>query len=162
MNIIEVTNTNDFKKVVNSNITVIVGFTLASTPKKLKIFIRKFLKQQSLLLPLITFVYMEVGETERTISILHGDNDVFPKIYHIRDRDKIMVEVVSATPETIIESFNAVKQLYIDEMTQQANSKKNEQIMKQKVEILNKTSKEVHDNLINDIIRRKKLETQKN
>lgn len=117
MNIIEVRTLFDLKQIVSSNETVIVGFTLPDTDIKMKIAIRKFLKRKSESFPLIKFVYMEVSEENRNkLSILDGTDEEYPKLYHIRDGNKILVSVISANEQTIHESFDAVEKYYIREM----------------------------------------------
>lgn len=102
---------------MSSCITVIAGFTTPTTPQDLKVFIRKFLKRKSEQFPLITFVYMEVSDSDRnTLNILRGNLSDYPRIYHIRGGNNIMVAVDSANEETITESFKQVEKLYIDEM----------------------------------------------
>lgn len=116
-NILQVTNLSDLKTIVASSMTVIAGFTIKSTPNELKIFIRKFLKRTSESFPYITFVYMDVHESDRgTLSLLKGDDDTYPKVIHIRDGNTILVSVEGAMPQDILDSFNVVKKVYIKEM----------------------------------------------
>jgi len=140
-NIYEVKKLVDLKNIIKNNVTVIIGFTLNDTPSDLKIIIRKFLKKKSKLFPLIKFIYMEVNNTERnTLNILQGDDESFPKIFHIRNGDTILCQVDSATEDSIYESFGAVEKYYINEMNN-------------KDEINNKdqTEKSDHDEKINSI-----------
>jgi hypothetical protein len=116
-NIMEITNLVDLKYIMSSCVTVIAGFTTPYTPQKLKVYIRKFLKRKSENYPLITFVYMEVSDADRkTLNILKGGIDDYPRIYHIRGGNNIMVEVNAANEETISASFKQVEKLYVDEM----------------------------------------------
>lgn len=116
-NIMEITNLVDLKYIMSSCVTVIAGFTTLTTPQNLKVFIRKFLKRKSESFPLITFVYMEISDADRkTLNILKGGIKDYPRVYHIRGGNNIMVQVNAANEETIIESFNQVEKLYIDEM----------------------------------------------
>lgn len=116
-NILEVTNLSDLKEIMESCVTVILGFTTPETPKDLKVFIRKFLKRKAERFPLITFVYMEVSESDRkTLNILRGEPKDYPKIYHIRGGNNILVAVEAADEEKINESFAAAEQFYVKEM----------------------------------------------
>lgn len=116
-NIVEVTNLQDLKEIMESCVTVIMGFTTPHTSKELKIVVRKFLKRKAEQFPLITFVYMEVSDENRTtLNILRGGPEDYPKIFHIRDGNNFLVAVNAATEETIYESFAAAEQFYIKEM----------------------------------------------
>lgn len=116
-NILEVTNLSVLKEIMESCVTVILGFTTPETPKDLKVLIRKFLKRKAERFPLITFVYMEVSDRDRqTLNILRGEPKDYPKIYHIRGGNNILVAVESADEEKINESFAAAEQFYVKEM----------------------------------------------
>lgn len=116
-NIMEIININDLKKVMNTSETIVMGFTVPETPNELKNIIRKFLKRKSEVFKLITFVYMEVSESDRhVLNILKGSENTFPKIYHIRNGKDILVSVQAANSDTIKESFKAVEKYYIEEM----------------------------------------------
>ena len=162
-NIMEVSNLTDLKKIVSSHITIIIGFTLPSTPQKLKIIIRKFLKQKSISYPTLTFVYMVVSDKDRnTLSILKGDDCDYPKIYHIRDGKNILVEVLSATQETINESFNSVEKYYIDEINDKQTKSDEQHKLKEKIKLLTEKQEEMEKELLTDIMQRKLLEINKN
>jgi len=116
-NILEVTNLSDLKSIIEMCVTVILGFTVHDTPNELKVQVRKFLKRKSEQFPLITFVYMEVSDEDRkTLNILGGEPEDYPKIFHIRGGNTILVSVPSATVETMNESFAAVEDRYVKEM----------------------------------------------
>jgi hypothetical protein len=133
-NILEVTNLSVLKEIMGSCVTVILGFTTPETPKDLKVLIRKFLKRKAERFPLITFVYMEVSDRDRkTLNILRGEPEDYPKIYHIRGGNNILVAVEAADDEKINESFDAVEQFYIKEMKDFQNKIKRENSNKHKV-----------------------------
>lgn len=158
-NIFEVARLTDLKKLVSSHMTVIIGFTLSITPSKMKIYIRKFLKSKSKLFPSLTFIYMVVPDKDRnSLSILKGDDDVFPKIYHIHDGKNILVEVLSATQETIEESFKSVEEHYVNNV----DMSDEEQKMQEKIKVLTGKSAEIQKELVQDIMKRKLLESNKN
>jgi hypothetical protein len=116
-NIMEIMRISDLKKIMSTCETVIMGFTVSETPTGLKNIIRKFLKRKAEIFRLITFVYMEVSETDRRVlNILSGSDETFPKIYHIRNGEDILVSVQAANAESIVESFKAVEKYYINEM----------------------------------------------
>jgi hypothetical protein len=116
-NILQVTNLKDLKEIMESCVTVVMGFTTPKTPSDLKVFIRKFLKRKAEKFPFITFVYMEVSDSDRqSLNILRADHSMFPKIYHIRNGNIILVQVDAATEETVVNSFASAEQFYIDEM----------------------------------------------
>lgn len=118
-NIFEITNLVDLKNIMMSKVTVIAGFTVPSTPDKLKIFIRRFLKRTAEKFPLLTFIYMEVSDENRTtLNILKGSIEDYPKIFHIRGGNTVLVSVNSATEETVVDSFKQVEKYYINEMKQ--------------------------------------------
>jgi hypothetical protein len=159
MNIFEVSQLSDLKTLVGSHMTVIIGFTLSETPTKMKIYIRKFLKSKAKLFPSLTFIYMVVSDKDRNkLSILQGDNDVYPKMYHIRDGKNILVEVLSATRETIEESFKSVEEHYINDN----DLSDEEQKMKEKIKVLTDKSAEIQKELVKDIMQRKVLESSSN
>src|SRR5437868_4871375 len=113
-NILEVTDLIDLKSIMGSCVTVILGFTLPETSDELKIAVRKFLKRKSESFQLITFVYMEVSEAQRQkLNILKGEIEDYPKIYHIRGGNTILLTLLSANKETMNESFEAVEDHYI-------------------------------------------------
>ncbi len=118
-NVIEVVNMVDLKMIMESCLTVIMGFTLPQTPKETKIMIRKFLKRKAEIFPLITFVYMQVSQKDRLfLNILKGDDDEYPKFYHIRNGNIVLVHIDAANIKSINETFNEVEKYYIKEMTQ--------------------------------------------
>ena len=164
-NIIEVTKLSDLKNIMESRLTVILGFTTPYTANKLKIIIRRFLKRKSEIFPLITFIYMEVSDTDRSsLNILKGEPSDYPKIYHIRGGNNILVSVQSATEETLNESFEAAEPFYIKEMNvsleddsikeKTLENKKN----LEKLVLLNKMCDDIKLNTIKDIASRKKIE----
>lgn len=172
-NIIQVTNLIDLKYILSTNLTTICGFVTNETSDKLKIFIKKFLKQKSKLFPLITFVYMVVSDSDRnTLNILKGELSDYPKFYHIRNGKDILVMVNSADVESIEESFKNVEPYYIDDMKNESNKSNedsqnqkdnesiedNEQKELDKLLLLNKTRDELLEETINDIQRRKEME----
>jgi len=60
---------------------------------------------------------MEVSDADRkTLNILRGNLEDYPKMYHIRGGHDILVEVKAATEETITGSFKEVEGLYVKEM----------------------------------------------
>ena len=116
-NIYEVTTLEDLKSLMESNVTVILGLTCSNTPNSTKAMIRKFLKRKSEKFHLITFIYMHVSDDHRntgSLNILKGDN--YPKVYHIRNNNQVLVSVEDADYEGIYESFNQVEKYYIKEM----------------------------------------------
>lgn len=116
-NIMEVTNLQDLKKLLETNLTVVLGLTTKHTSHSLKIIIRRFLKRKAEKFPLIVFIYMEVSDANRqTLNILQGDIDDYPMVYHIRAANKILCTVKSADETKIYESFANIEQNYIDEM----------------------------------------------
>ena len=135
-NILQVTDLKDLKEIMESCVTVILGFTTPKTPTDLKIFIRKFLKRKAEKFPFITFVYMEVSDSDRqSLNILRADHSMFPKIYHIRNGNTILVQVDAATEETIVESFASAEQFYIDEMREIQKKIKEKSLKNTKKEI---------------------------
>lgn len=117
VNILEVTNLKDLRTVMESNVTVVLGLTCSETSGKAKVMIRKFLKRKSEKFPLVTFVYMEVSDNDRnngTLNILKGNS--YPKVYHIRNSNQLLVRVEEADYEGIYESFAKVEQYYVAEM----------------------------------------------
>jgi FlaA1/EpsC-like NDP-sugar epimerase len=180
-NIFEVTNLKDLKTLMESNVTVILGLTCDSVDNKTKVMIRKFLKRKSEQFSLITFIYMDVSEKNRTITtlnILKGDN--YPKVYHIRNNNQVLVSIVDADYEGVYESFSQVEKYYLKEMDDFKNhtsidnkpSEKQsiiqEHIMDPKLEKQKQLEKLVYINsrydnmridLIKEIKRRKKLES---
>ena len=116
-NILEVVNLQDLKSIMMSHVTVVLGLTIASTSTADKIMIRKFLKRKAERLPLVTFVYMEVQDGDRgTINVLKGDNATYPKMYHIRGGNNILVSVDAMNQESMYESFSEAEPHYIEEM----------------------------------------------
>ena len=168
-NIIEVKKLSVLKEIMETRLTVILGFTIPHTPDKMKIIIRRFLKRKSEIFPLITFIYMEVLDNDRSsLNILKGEPEDYPKIYHIRGGNNILVSVQAATEETLNESFEAAEPFYLKEMNEKENNseeetKKNlEQDKKKNLEklvLLNKMCDDVKLNTIKDISMRKKLES---
>ena len=122
-NVIEIVNMVDLKVIMESCLTVIMGFTLPQTPKETKIMIRKFLKRKAEIFPFITFVYMEVSDKDRLfLNILKGGDEEYPKIYHIRNGNIVLVRVDAANIQSINETFNEVEKYYIKEMSQIQNT----------------------------------------
>jgi hypothetical protein len=180
-NIFEVKNLEDLKTLMESNITVILGLTCNSTDSKTKVMIRKFLKRKSEKFSLITFIYMNVSEEYRqkgSLNILKGDN--YPKVYHIRNSNQVLVSVEDADYEGIYESFNQVEKYYLQEMKEFKNKEvldngekkiqvlEPEQYIDPKIEKQKQLEKLVYLNsrydnmkldLIKEIRRRKKLES---
>ncbi len=116
-NIMEIINVDDLKKIMSTSETLVMGFTVPETSNELKNVVRKFLKRKSEIFKLITFVYMEVSESDRCVlNILKGSENTFPKIFHIRNGKDILVSVQAANSDTIKESFKAVEKYYIEEM----------------------------------------------
>ena len=164
-NIIQVTNLIDLKYVLSSNLTTICGFVTNETTEKMKVFIKKFLKQKSKLFPLITFVYMIVSDQEReTLNILRGQLEDYPKFYHIRNGKDIVVKVDTADQESIEISFKEVEPYYIADMEEQKNNEKKkmeeseEKKELDKLLLLNKTRDDLLEEIVNDIKRRKEVE----
>jgi hypothetical protein len=125
-NIVEVTNLFDLKQIMQSCMTVILGFTVPVTPDDAKVMVRKFLKRKAEKFPLITFVYMEVSDQDRqTLNILRGTIDQYPKIYHIRQGNDVLVNVQAANIKTINKSFDEVEKYYIEDMKNFRNNIKN-------------------------------------
>jgi hypothetical protein len=150
-NLFEVNNVNDLKEIMSENMTVILGLTIKSTNNKKKIMIRKFLKEKSKSFPLLTFVYMVIPEEDRpskdkkSISIFYGNDDKFPKIYHIRDGNQIIVEALNVDKEAVYESFSAAEPYYLKEME---NNKKDKP--KYTININNSESNENNEELDKD------------
>ena len=108
-NIWEVTTFSDLGTVLKSNVTVILGLTIASTPNSTKAMIRKFLKKKSIKFPLLTFVYMEVTrEIMGKLNILKNNPESYPIIHHIRNGNTILLTVENADQEGVYESFASV------------------------------------------------------
>lgn len=121
-NIYEVTTLEDLKTLMESNVTVILGLTCSNTPNSTKAMIRKFLKRKSEKFHLITFIYMHVSDDHKntgSLNILKGDN--YPKVYHIRNSNQVLVSVEDADYEGIYESFNQVEKYYTKEMEELQN-----------------------------------------
>jgi hypothetical protein len=116
-NVWEVKKLIDLKTIMETCVTVILGLTMPETKTSDKIMIRKFLKRKAEKFHLITFVYMEVSERDRqTLNILKGTIEDYPKVYHIRGGNNILVAVPAATEDFINESFREVEKYYIEEM----------------------------------------------
>ena len=116
-NIFEVKNLEDLKTLMESNVTIILGLTCCSTDTKTKSMIKKFLKRKSEQFSLITFIYMDVSEEYKKIgslNILKGDN--YPKVYHIRNSNQVLVSIENADYDGIYESFSQVEKYYLKEM----------------------------------------------
>lgn len=174
-NIFEVAKLEDLKSLMESNITVILGLTCSLTDNKTKIMIRKFLKRKSEQFSLITFIYMEVLEEYRktgSLNILKGDN--YPKVYHIRNSNQLLLSVEDADYDGIYDSFSQVEKYYLKEMEDFKNKKLevsdnsvelniNPKITKQeqleKLVYLNNKYDSMKVDLIKEIKRRKQLET---
>ena len=175
-NIFEVKNLEDLKTLMESNITVILGLTCCSTDTKTKVMIRKFLKRKSEKFTLITFIYMDVSEEHKnngSLNILKGDN--YPKVYHIRNNNQVLVSVEDADYEGVYESFSQVEKYYLKEMEDFKNKQETvsniqsnqEQYVDPKIEKQKQLEKLVYLNtkydnmkvdLIKEIKRRKQLE----
>ena len=115
-NIVEVKNVSDLKHIVGKNMTVILGLVLPSTDNKTKVMIRKFLKRKSEKFPLLTFVYMEVSNKDRvsSLNILQGDDDDYPKVYHIRGGNNFFVEVPAATKTKLTKVLKQFKNIIFE------------------------------------------------
>lgn len=164
-NIFEVKKLNDLKSIMQTCVTVIVGFTLPETPRETKIMIRKFLKNKAKIFKLITFIYMEVTDEDRnTLSILKGDKSEFPKIFHIRDGNKIFVSVNSADQESIYQSFSEVENYYLEEMNNldKKNVELEEKKKLEKLVLLNQKCDTMKVDLIKEVVKRKKEEESSN
>ena len=97
--------------------TVVIGFTTHCTKPELRVFIRKFLKRKSEKFPQITFVHMVVSDQDRnTLNILKGSLEEYPKIFHIREGNKILISSNAITKETINDSFEHIENLYEGEL----------------------------------------------
>lgn len=176
-NIFEIRKLEDLKYLMETNVTVILGLTCNLTDTKTKIMIRKFLKRKSEQFSLITFIYMDVSEEYRktcSLNILKGDN--YPKVYHIRNGNQLLVSVENADYEGIYGSFSQVEKYYLKEMDEFKNKKtiipdiSNENNIDPKLAKQAQLEKLVHLNnkydnmkidLIKEIKRRKQLETVK-
>lgn len=175
-NIFEVKNLEDLKTLMESNVTVILGLTCTSTDSKTKVMIRKFLKRKSEQFNLITFIYMNVSDEYRTtgsLNILKGDN--YPKVYHIRNSNQVLVSIEDADYEGIYESFSQVEKYYLKEMEDFKNNsnksshnsepekhvdpKIEKQKQLEKLVYLNSRYDNMKLDLIKEIRRRKKLES---
>lgn len=175
-NIFEVKNLEDLKTLMESNVTVILGLTCTSTDSKTKVMIRKFLKRKSEQFNLITFIYMNVSDEYRTtgsLNILKGDN--YPKVYHIRNSNQVLVSIEDADYEGIYESFSQVEKYYLKEMEDFKNNsnksfhnsepekhvdpKIEKQKQLEKLVYLNNRYDNMKLDLIKEIRRRKKLES---
>lgn len=132
---------------MGSCVTVVAGFTTPDTPNELKVFIRKFLKRKSEKFPLVTFVYMEVSDEDRnTLNILRGDDESYPKMFHFRGGNTIVVAVHGATEETIIGSFNEVEKYYIAEMQEFQKQSKSKSGVPSKKQMNNSTDERIESN----------------
>jgi hypothetical protein len=115
-NILEVTNLPDLKWIISSCMTVVLGFTTKDTPHDRKVEVRKFLKRKSELFPLIKFVYMEVTDEDRQkLNILGGETSDYPKIYHIRGGNNVLMHLFEANEKSMNESFKMIEHIYNDD-----------------------------------------------
>lgn len=177
-NIFEVKNLEDLKTLMETNVTIILGLTSDKNDNNTKVMIKKFLKRKSEQFPIITFIYMYVSEDYKnnaSLNILKGDN--YPKIYHIRNNNQILVSVEDADYESIYESFSQVEKYYLKEMENFKNNehtntsivsdyhidpKIEQQKRLEKLVCLNNRYDNMKIDLIKEIKRRKQLETINN
>ncbi len=118
-NIWEVTKFTDLCTLLKSNITVIVGLTLASTKDSDKFMIRKFLKSKAKKFPLITFVYMQVSkEYMGKLKIIPEDKSVYPMLFYIRDGNIVSLYVENVDSYSIHDSFQTLEPYYVKEMAE--------------------------------------------
>ena len=118
-NIWQVTSIKNLNKLIDncSNKFMIIGVVLKNNDQNEKKAIKNFYKSIHKIYPNITFIYYELDESElgKGISILKNSKEEYPYLYHIYDKDKIIVNVSNVNEETLIESFNIVKKYYDDD-----------------------------------------------
>lgn len=156
-NIYQVTNIGDLKHIVKSNFTVILGITCPHTTKNNVNHIKQFLKRKSKLFPLITFVYLNAKpDMLGTFRLIPKNTDDYPIVYHIRDGNKIGIEIKNADIESINESFNKVEKYYLQEMDDHKNNN-NDDSFKEYINAKNthisknnKSNDDTHNDDIND------------
>lgn len=174
-NIFEVTNLTDLKNIISSRISVALGLTIESSDPLKKIMIRKFLKKKSKKFPLLTFIYMIVPEKDRNlINLFEGSDEDYPKMYYIRDGNKILLEAKSVDYVSIYESFKAIEPFYISEMKQfqkelieqsskSKNSSNDEKIENDDNNIVVKNNEHTMDtNVITNVVSNPVLEKKRN
>jgi hypothetical protein len=135
MNIWEVVCVKDLSKILKEspNKFVIIGLVLDVNEKKIQSYIKKFLKEKSQIYPNMTFVFYKVTKKDfNKISLISDDPEEYPIIYSIFDCENVFVKVNMAEPATIIESFNAVKTYYDDDLVKYLEEKSTKIITKSK------------------------------
>lgn len=119
MNIWEVVCVKDLSKILKEspNKFVLVGLVLDSTEKKIQSYIKKFLKEKSLVYPNMMFVFYKASKKDfNKISLISDAPDEYPIIYSIFDCENVFVKVNRAEPSTILEAYNAVKSYYDEDL----------------------------------------------
>jgi len=135
MNILEVVCVKDLSKILKEspNKFVIIGLVLDVNEKKIQSYIKKFLKEKSTIYPNMTFVFYKASKKDfNKISLISDDSEEYPIIYSIFDSENVFVKVNMAEPATIIESFNAVKSYYDDDLVKYVEEKSTKPITKTK------------------------------
>lgn len=118
-NIHQVADFAQLKTIVNSNMTVIIGFVCSSTSKKDRVMIRKFLKSKSKKFPMIHFVYMILTDEQiqqTRLGLIAKDYNDYPLVYHIRGGNNISCKIAGATVEDVYESFGQLEPYYLRDM----------------------------------------------
>jgi hypothetical protein len=150
---------------------VIIGLTLKNTPSSQKKIIKQFFKSKHTEYPNMIFIYYEVSEDDlgKKISLLKNKPEEYPYLYHIYDIEKILVTVSNVNIETLHASFNAVKHHYDNDKMQNelsyceptsTMSSEARPNLKEKITILKNKSEEYSINILQDIKKRKKLESK--
>ena len=182
-NIVEVFNYKDLHKIIGSNLDVVVGIT-DITPnnvnnseyKNMKIAIKKFLLTKSKEYSHVKFVFMEIKTKEileQITKLFNFTEIMYPKIIYIHDKTKALVETSPDAQSMYIVFRNCMEhfykeppQYYEEENTQETNEiineetkqQKNDVKFEEKLEYLNKKYKEIKENYLKNIVKRKKIE----
>lgn len=141
MNIWEIKSFDELDEILSDNINSITIVGLSLNHNKI---IRRFLKEKSQLYKYITFVYFTVPDT--TNNVCKEDVDNFPYVYHIHNKNKIVVKIENANLETLEDSFNKV----IGEYDIRLNKEKMINIEKYK-----ENAQKFNENILEDLKERK-------
>jgi hypothetical protein len=119
-NLWKVTNISKLQKVLKSKMNVCLGIVLKETNKEKKQFIKKFLKNNSLLFPLTTFVYQEItDEFLGTMGLFDKDKENYPLLVIIRDGNNILQTITNICQENsqyVSNELQEIKNEYLKEM----------------------------------------------
>lgn len=156
-NIWEVTTVSDIVKILKSNPKkfVILGLSLANSPKQEHKLIKKFLKDKAKIYPNMTFLFFKVEKNDLgKISLLDSNVDTYPWVYHVYDYNNIFIKVNNANEETIYKSFEAGEQYYKKDLEEYMDNKienKTEQ-MQNKTEDIDKNAWEQQQMMIEKLL----------